>query len=331
LQFGPDLNLLFRTLAGFGRNPNVASAVVIGIEPKWTQKVADSIAHTGKHVEALSIEGYGDLNTIERASRIAGGMVQDASERKRKEFDLSNLLVSTKCGESDTTSGLASNPTVGMLYDRLVDEGATLLFGETSELTGAEDQIAAKMATPELREKFMRAFREYSNEILSRVPTVLGSQPTEGNIAGGLTTIEEKAFGNIQKAGSRPIVDVLDYAEEPTRKGLNWMNTSSAAAECVTLFAAAGAAVHIFTTGQGNIIGNPIVPVIKVTANPKTASTMKEHVDLDVSGLLRFEYDLQEASNRLYERLVSTASGRLVANEILGHFEFSPTKLYISA
>lgn len=331
LQFGADLDLLFKTLAGFGRNPNVASAVVIGIEPKWTQKVADSISQTGKNVEALSIEGYGDLKTIERGSRIAKQMVQDASEVKKRMFDVSSLLVSTKCGESDTTSGLASNPTVGVLYDRLVDEGATLLLGETSELTGAEDQISEKMATPELKDKFMEIFKEYSNELLSRAPTLLGSQPTQGNIAGGITTIEEKAFGNIQKAGKKPIVDVLDYAEEPTKKGLNWMNTSSAAAECVTLFAAAGAVVHIFTTGQGNIIGNPIIPVIKVTANPKTASTMKEHIDLDVSGLLRFEYDLQEAGTRLYNLLVRTASGRLAANEILGHFEFSPTKLYISA
>jgi (2R)-sulfolactate sulfo-lyase subunit beta len=218
-----------------------------------------------------------------------------------------------------------------VLYDRLVDEGATLLMGETSELTGAENYIAEKVATPKLKEKFMTIFNEYSKEILSRVPTVLGSQPTEGNIKGGLTTIEEKAFGNIQKAGRRPIIDVLDYAEEPTKKGLNYMNTSSAAAECVTLFAAAGAVVHVFTTGQGNIIGNPIVPVIKVTANPKTADTMREHIDLDVSGLLRFEYDLQEAGKRLYDLLMRTASGRLVANEILGHFEFSPTKLYISA
>jgi (2R)-sulfolactate sulfo-lyase subunit beta len=331
LQFGPDLDLLFKTLAGFGRNPNVAGAVVIGIEPKWTQKVADSIAQTSKHVEALSIEGYGDLKTIERASRIAKQMVMDASEVNRKEFDASNLLVSTKCGESDTTSGLASNPTVGMLYDRLVDEGATLLMGETSELTGAENYIAEKMATPKLKEKFMTIFNDYLKEILSRVPTVLGSQPTEGNIKGGLTTIEEKAFGNIQKAGSRPIIDVLDYAEEPTKKGLNYMNTSSAAAECVTLFAAAGAVVHVFTTGQGNIIGNPIIPVIKVTANPKTADTMREHIDLDISGLLRFEYDLQESGKKLYDLLMRTASGRLVANEILGHFEFSPTKLYISA
>lgn len=331
LQFGPDLDLLFKTLAGFGRNPNVASAIVIGIEPKWTQRVADSIAKTGKRVEAISIEGFGDLKTIERGSRIAKQMVQEASTVRQKEFDLSSLVVSTKCGESDTTSGLASNPTIGVLYDRLVDEGATLLFGETSELTGAENYIADKMATPELKEKFTNMFDDYLKEILSRVPTVFGSQPTEGNIKGGLSTIEEKAFGNIQKAGHRKIVDVLDYAEEPKKKGLNWMNTSSAAAECVTLFAAAGAVVHIFTTGQGNIIGNPIVPVIKVSANPKTVATMSEHIDLDVSGLLRFEYDLDEASGRLYDLLVRTASGGLVANEILRHFEFSPTKLYISA
>jgi (2R)-sulfolactate sulfo-lyase subunit beta len=331
LQFGPDLDLLFKTLAGFGRNPNVASAIVIGIEPKWTERVADSIAQTGKHVEALSIEGFGDLKTIERGSRIATKMVQGASTVRRKEFDLSSLVVSTKCGESDTTSGLASNPTIGALYDRLVDEGATLLFGETSELTGAENHIADQMATPELKQKFMKIFNEYQKEILSRVPTVLGSQPTEGNIKGGLSTIEEKAYGNIQKSGHRRIVDVLDYAEEPKKKGLNWMNTSSAAAECVTLFAAAGAVVHLFTTGQGNIIGNPIIPVIKVSANPKTVATMPEHIDLDVSGLLRFEYDLNEAASRLYELLMRTASGRLAANEILGHFEFSPTKLYISA
>jgi (2R)-sulfolactate sulfo-lyase subunit beta len=331
LQFGPDLDLLFKTLAGFGRNPNVASAIVIGIEPKWTERVADSIAQTGKHVEALSIEGFGDLKTIEKGSRIATKMVQDASTMRRKEFDISSLVVSTKCGESDTTSGLASNPTIGALYDRLVDEGATLLFGETSELTGAENHIADKMATPELKQKFMKIFEDYQKEILSRIPTVLGSQPTEGNIKGGLSTIEEKAYGNIQKAGHRKIIDVLDYADEPTKKGLNWMNTSSAAAECVTLFAAAGSAVHIFTTGQGNIIGNPIIPVVKVSANPKTVSTMREHIDLDVSGLLRFEFDLKEAASRLYDLLIRTASGRLVANEILQHFEFSPTKLYISA
>jgi (2R)-sulfolactate sulfo-lyase subunit beta len=331
LQFGPDLELLFRTLSGFGKNPNVASAVVIGIEPNWTQRVADDIAKTGKNVEAFSIEENGDLRTIEKASRAAQKMVVDASENRRKSFNISELWVSTKCGESDTTSGLASNPTVGVAYDMLGEEGATLLFGETSELTGAEQQIAAKMATPALRQKFLRIFDEYTKEITRQGADLLGSQPTQGNIRGGLSTIEEKALGNIQKAGTKRIVGVLDYAEEPQKKGLNFMNTSSAAAECVTLFAAAGAAVHIFTTGQGNIIGNPIVPVIKVSANPKTVTTMSEHIDLDITGLLRSEYDLKEAGRRLHDLVLRTASGRMTANEALGHFEFSPTKLYISA
>jgi (2R)-sulfolactate sulfo-lyase subunit beta len=331
LQFGADLDLMFRTLAGFGRNPNVANAIVIGIEPNWTQKIADEIAKTGKHVEGLSIEGSGDLKTVERASRIARSMVIDASEQTRKKFDTSSLLVSTKCGESDTTSGLASNPTVGVVYDRLVEDGATLLLGETSELTGAEHYIANKMATAALKRKFLKTFEEYTQEILRQGADLLGSQPTQGNIKGGLTTIEEKALGNVQKAGTKKFVDVLDYAEEPKKKGLNYMNTSSAAAECVTLFAAAGAVVHIFTTGQGNIIGNPIVPVIKVSANPKTVSTMSEHIDLDITGLLGFQYDLQEAGRRLYDMVIRTSSGRLTANEVLGHFEFSPTKLYISA
>jgi (2R)-sulfolactate sulfo-lyase subunit beta len=331
LQFGADLELLFKTLSGFGKNPNVASCVVIGIEPNWTNRVADDIAKTGKHVEAFSIEGSGDLKTIEKASRAAKEMVREASTKRRKEFDVSNLVVSTKCGESDTTSGLASNPTVGVVFDRLVDEGATCIFGETSELTGAEMYIANKMATKELKEKFLRIFNEYTREVTSKGADLLGSQPTQGNIRGGLSTIEEKAFGNIQKAGTKPIVDVLDYAEEPKKKGLNFMNTSSAAAECVTLFAAAGAVVHLFTTGQGNIIGNPILPVIKLSANPKTVATMSEHIDLDVSGLLRFEYDLKEAGKRLYDLTVRVASGELTANEILQHYEFSPTKLYISA
>ncbi|MHB2037318.1 MAG: D-galactarate dehydratase, partial [Nitrososphaerales archaeon] len=245
---------------------------------------------------------------------------------------LSNLTISTKCGESDTTSGLASNPTVGVLFDTLSDEGCTLLLGETSELTGAEKYIADKMATPELKTKFMKIFDEYQAERKRQGADLFGSQPTEGNIKGGLSTIEEKALGNIQKAGRKTkFVDVLDYAEEPKKKGLNYMNTSSAAAECVTLFAAAGAVVHVFTTGQGNIIGNPIIPVIKTSANPKTVREMSEHIDLDISGLLKYDYDLKEAGKRLYDLVVKTASGRLTANEILKHYEFVPTKLYISA
>jgi (2R)-sulfolactate sulfo-lyase subunit beta len=331
LQFGEDLDLTFKTLAGFGMNPNVHSAIVIGIEDNWANKIADQIAKTGKWVEAVSIEGKGDFKTVETASRIAKDMVQKSSEVHRNDYDVSNLVVSAKCGESDTTSGLASNPTVGVLFDMLVDQGATTIFGETSELTGAEGEIAKKIEDPKLREKFMKIFNDYQDEVTKHGADLLGSQPTQGNIKGGLTTIEEKAYGNIQKAGNRKIVDVLEYADPPKKKGLNYMNTSSAAAEAVTLFAAAGAVVHVFTTGQGNIVGNPIEPVIKLSANPKTVASMKEHIDLDVSGLLSFQYDLKEAGKRLYDLTLKTASGRLTSAEVLRHVEFSPTKLYISA
>lgn len=331
LQFGADLELFFRTLIGTGSNSNVAAVVVIGIEPNWTQRVADGIAKTGKPVGAFAIEGYGDLKTIERASRAAKEFVHEASELRREPVSLSYPTISIKCGESDTTSGLASNPAVGVVTDYLVQMGGTMLFGETSEVTGGEHVLARRMATPELREKFLKIHRDYVGFIEAQGVDLMGSQPTQGNIAGGLTTIEEKAMGNIQKAGTSPIVGVLDPAEPPSAPGLNFMDTSSAAAECVTLFGAAGSVLHLFTTGQGNIIGHPIVPVIKITANPKTAKTMAEHIDIDISGVLRREMTLMQAGDRILEMMVRTANGRLSAAEVLGHREFVLTKLYRSA
>ena len=331
LQFGADLELFFRTLIGTGSNPNVAAAVVIGIEPNWTKRVADSIAQAGKPVAAFAIEGYGDLKTIEMASRAAKQFVHAASELKREPVSFSDPTYSTKCGESDTTSGLASNPAIGVVTDRLVQMGGTMLFGETSEVTGGEHVLARRMATPELREKFLKVHRDYVKFIEDQGVDLFGSQPTQGNIAGGLTTIEEKAMGNIQKAGTSTIVGVLEPAAEPSGPGLHFMDTSSAAAECVTLFGAAGSVLHLFTTGQGNIIGHPIVPVIKISANPKTVGAMAEHVDVDTSGVLRRELTLEDAGDRIMEMMARTANGRLTAAEVLGHREFVLTKLYRSA
>lgn len=331
LQYGKDLELFFRTMIGVGSNPNVAAVIVIGIEPNWAQVIADGIAKTGKPVAAFSIERNGDLKTVEQASRKAKEFVQLASEYQRVPVELHELLVSIKCGESDTTTGLGSCPTVGRAVDHLVASGATVIFGETSELTGGEHLIANRMATPELQTKFQAMYDDYIGEIQSQGVDLLGSQPTQGNIAGGLTTIEEKAMGNIEKTGTKPVVGVLEPAEAPTAVGLNFMDSSSAAAEFITLMAAAGAVLHYFPTGQGNIVGNPIVPVIKVSANPITVSTMTEHIDLDVSGLLYRDITLQQAGEDLLELTVRTASGRMTASEALGHREFVITKLYRSA
>ena len=335
LQFGEDLDLHFRTLIGTGSNPNVAAVVVIGIEDGWTKRVVDGIAATGKPVTGFGIEGTGDLGTVAKASRAAKDYLQWASERQREACPVSSLWISTKCGESDTTTGLASCPTVGNMYDKLIPQGIHGVFGETSEITGAEHVAKARAATPAIGEKWMKVWQAYEDEVIQAHKTddLSDSQPTKGNIAGGLTTIEEKAFGNLEKIGREcRYIEVLAPAETPAKgPGLYYMDTSSAAAECVTLMAAAGYVVHTFPTGQGNIIGNPILPVIKITGNPRTVRTMSEHIDLDVSGILRREMTLDDAGDALIDMIVRTANGRLTAAEALGHREFVMTRLYRSA
>ncbi|WP_354684931.1 UxaA family hydrolase [Cupriavidus necator] len=333
LQFGPDLDLHFRTLIGAGSNPNVAAVVVIGIEDGWTRQVVDGIAKTGKPVVGFGIEGHGDHDTIMRASKAAKEYVQYATALHRVACPINELWVSTKCGESDTTSGCGANPTVGNAFDKLHPLGTTLVFGETSELTGGEHIVAARCANDEVRHQFMAMFERYQGMIDRwKTSDLSESQPTKGNIAGGLTTIEEKALGNIQKIGKTCTVDgVLDKAEEPTHPGLWFMDSSSAAAEMVTLCAAAGYVVHFFPTGQGNVIGNPIVPVIKLCANPRTVRLMSEHMDVDCSGLLQRELTLEQTGDKLLECMLATVNGRWTAAEALGHREFVLTRIHESA
>lgn len=335
LQFGEDLDLHFRTLIGIGSNPNVAAVVVIGIEDQWTNRVVEGIAKTGKPVVGFGIEGHGDIAIVAKASYQAKRFVQWATELQREECPIADLWVSTKCGESDTTTGLASCPTVGNMYDKLIPHGIYGVFGETSEITGAEHLCRERAISPEVSDKWYTMWKSYQDDVIEAHKTddLSDSQPTKGNIAGGLTTIEEKALGNLEKIGHEcRFIDALQPAEAPAKgPGLYFMDTSSAAAECVTLMAAAGYVVHTFPTGQGNVIGNPIVPVIKITGNPRTVRTMGEHIDVDVSGVLTREMTIPQAGDALIDMVVRTANGRLTAAESLGHREFVMTKLYRSA
>src|SRR5690242_10606947 len=221
------------------------------------------------------------------------------------------------------------------MYDKLIPKGIYGVFGETSEITGAEHIAKARAIDEKIGAKWFKVWKAYQDDVIEAHKTddLSESQPTKGNIAGGLTTIEEKALGNLEKIGRRcRYIDVLEPAEAPAQgPGLYYMDTSSAAAECVTLMAAAGYVVHTFPTGQGNIIGNPIIPVIKITGNPRTVRTMSEHVDLDVSGILRREMTIPQAGDALIKMILRTANGRLTAAEVLGHREFVLTKLYRSA
>ncbi len=335
LQFGADLDLFFDTIIGTGANPNVAAVVVVGIEAGWTHRIVEGIAKTGKPVSGFSIEQNGDFETIRAVSWKAKEYTQWASELQRQTCPISDLWVSTKCGESDTTTGLSSCPTVGNMYDKLIPEGIYGCFGETSEITGAEHICKQRAINQEVGNRWYDMWKAYQDEVIFAHQTddLSDSQPTKGNIEGGLTTIEEKALGNLEKIGKQcRYVDILTPAQAPQKgAGLYYMDTSSAAAECVTLMAAAGYVVHTFPTGQGNVVGNPIVPVIKITGNPRTVRTMGEHVDVDVSGILRRDMTLNEAGNALIESIRRTANGRLTAAEALGHREFSMTKLYRSA
>ena len=335
LQFGEDLDLHFRTLIGTGANPNVAAVVVIGIEDGWTKRVVDGIAATGKPVVGFGIEGHGDIATIAKASYKAKEFLHWASELKREECGIADLWVSTKCGESDTTTGLGSCPTVGNMYDKLIPQGIYGVFGETSEITGGEHIAKERAINKAIGEKWFKTWKAYQDDVIEahKVDDLSESQPTKGNIAGGLSSIEEKALGNLEKIGRTcRYIEVLKPAEAPAAgPGLYYMDTSSAAAECVTLMAAAGYAVHTFPTGQGNVIGNPIVPVIKISANPKTLRTMGEHIDLDVTGILRREMTLDAAGDALIDMIIRTSNGRVTAAEALGHREFVMTKLYRSA
>src|SRR5213082_1249204 len=243
LQFGADLELHFKTLSGTGSNPNVAAAVVIGIEDGWAKRVADGIAAAGKPVSCFGIEGHGDMETVRCASKAAKDYMQWASELRREERPLKDLWVSTKCGESDTTSGIGANPCVGNAFDQLYDHRVTLVFGETTELTGGEHLVAARCRSDDVRRKFQAMFDRYQ-EVINQYKTsdLSESQPTKGNIRGGLTTIEEKALGNIQKLGKcAQFIGVLKPAQAPCKRGLWFMDTSSAAAEALTLWAASGA------------------------------------------------------------------------------------------
>jgi (2R)-sulfolactate sulfo-lyase subunit beta len=228
LQFGEDLDLHFRTMIGTGANPNVAAVVVIGIEPEWTKIIVDGIAKTGKPVEGFSIEQKGDFETIRQASWKAKELVQWASEQQKEECGLTELWVSTKCGESDTTTGLSSCPTVGNMYDKLLPHGLYGCFGETSEITGAEHICEKRAADPETAAKFRKIWQAYQDDVIFAHQTddLSDSQPTKGNILGGLTTIEEKAMGNLEKSvGCQPILTPWGL-QRPRPKGrvcISWI------------------------------------------------------------------------------------------------------------
>lgn len=311
-----------KVLTGFACNPNVYGVVIIGLgcETVPHRKLREKIeAMTSKPVVSFGIqEEGGTLKTIEKAVRAAREMVSAAGMQQKERCDISELLLGIECGGSDATSGLASNPAVGELSDRLVDLGASTMMSESIEWIGGEHVLAKRAATPEIHDQIIRVCEDYEAHLNAAGQDCRAGQPTPGNKDGGLSTIDEKSLGCIRKGGTRPIVEVLAQAERPTKRGAIVMDTAGYDISSVTSMVAAGCNVIVFTTGRGTPTGNAIVPVLKVTANAHTYSWMEDNMDVDLSGILRGEESISASGERLLTRIHEVANGRLTKAEAYG-------------
>jgi len=324
-QIGEDLAMTERVLAGFGTNPNVFAALVIslGCETVSLARVAEMIRASGKRCESFSIQDAGgEEKAIERGVAAVNGFKSAAALCKREKMDISDITLALECGGSDTTSGLCANPAIGMVSDRLVALGGAAILSETTEFIGAEHILASRGRTPEVSDKLFGIVRRCEEVVKATGCDLRGTQPTPGNIAGGLTTIEEKSLGCIHKAGSSPVEDVLPYGAAPTGRGLYIMDSPGQDIESITGMVAGGAQVVIFTTGRGTPTGCPIAPVIKLTGNPDTARSMGEHIDVSAGPVVEGTASIADISELLWEELIAVVCGKMTRAEILGHREF---------
>ena len=326
-QLGPDMSVTHETLAAYTRHPNVGAVIVValGCEQVIAQHLADTACQAGKPAYIVSIQGEGGtVRATARGIEIAKEMAAATGRAERAWCPASSLVLSVKCGGSDYTSGLASNPVVGRVADRLVDLGGSVVLGEIAEIMGAEHLLAARASAPATGAQLLRIVNRVEAEAMALGLDIRGTQPSPGNIRGGLTTIEEKSLGATHKAGERTALeDVVAYSAPITKRGLTVMDTPGLDVESVTGMVGGGAQVVVFTTGLGTPTGNPIAPVIKITGNARTALTMADNLDLDVSGILTDAESFEAAADRLLHEVLEVSSGRPTAAERLGHREFA--------
>ena len=320
-QIGPDIQRTFETLVGHGKNANAGAVIVIDHhreEGCTAEEIAHEIAKTGKRVEAINIrEDGGAIDATAKATRLGMEMLRDLTNERRQEVPVSKLLLGLNCGTSDTTSGLSHNKAAGWVTDQVVKQGGRALLAETTEMMGGEGVLAAKCARPALGKRIWRMVEEMEARILACGVDLRGSQPTGDNMEGGLTTIEEKSLGAIQKAGSAPIVDVIPWAKRAGRKsGLHVMDTPGHGGESITGIAAGGAQALIFSTGVGHTINHPLMSTIRITGNPLSARLQADTTDVDVTDIFD-GVPIEAAGRRVYDEVLDVASGRMTKAEIL--------------
>ena len=329
-QIGSDFDQTKRTLVGFAINPNVFGVVVVGLgcEKVAAEQVASDIASFGQTVELVVIQKEGgSTGAIQKGIKIATGLVEKAQKVQAEEVPTSSLVLGLECGGSDATSGLASNPALGAASDLLVAAGGTSILSETPELMGAEHLLARRAVNEKVAEKIFKIVANVERQARRMGVDIRGAQPAPGNIAGGITTIEEKSLGCIYKAGIAQIQGVVDYAQEVCGPGLWIMDTPGHDVESVTGMVAGGAQIVAFTTGRGTPAGCAIAPVIKITGNSRTYHLMEENMDINAGTIIDGQETINEVGQRIFDLMLEVARGRMTKSEKLGHNEFAITRL----
>jgi altronate dehydratase large subunit len=321
-QLSPDVQRVTKTLIGLGANPNVGAVLLVGLgcEGVSIQEVYKGLKKQGQNVAQIIIQGLGGMRkSVQRGTELAAKLDQALSKIKRKPFPISRLVMGIKCGSSDTSSGLVTNPSVGLTSDQLLTEGGSVIFGETTEFLGAEHLLARRAATGEVAARIFEIVERMENRVKAVGVDMRGAQPSPGNIRGGLTTIEEKSLGAICKSGSMPINAVLEYGESVPGRGLFILDSPGRESEIMTGLAAAGANIIVFSTGGGAPQGFPIVPVIKLAGNPAKCPIMKEHIDIDASGVLLGTSTIEKVAQKIHAALAQVGGGRKVKAEKSGY------------
>ena len=320
------------TLVGVARNPNVYGTLLVamGCEGQEPGDLCNEIAKAGKPVEVVNIQEVGGTRkAVSIGRKIVGEMARAAKAQQRIPFDISRLVVGVKCGGSDTSSGIAANPAIGVMADMLIDSGAAVVMGEPIEAIGAEEALSARALDDDVRADILKWIAD--EEKRWTVPGAAVDFMCLGNIEGGLTTLEEKSLGAVHKSGHSPISGVLknrdDYLETvPPGGGFFLQEGVHIALQAMTYMAAAGVHAIVFATGRGGTFGHAICPLIKVTGNPETWERMNEDLDIDASKIMEGEESIESVGNRIFNEVSAVASGKITIGEELGLFNFAVWK-----
>jgi len=326
-QLAPDAAQTARALIGHGTHPNVYGVVVVGLgcEVVLAKDVAAEIKkqcpYKPVHLVIIQEEG-GELKAIESGSAAAQQMVLEASMITREPIDVSELILGTECGGSDACSGLSGNPALGTASDLLIDLGGTSILAETAELIGAEHIIAERAINEDVKKRCYATIKDFEEMAMKSGVDMRGGNPTPGNIEGGLSSIEEKSLGCVYKAGTRPLQDVIGWAEKINKKGLIFMDTPGNDIEQLTGMVAGGCQIVVFTTGRGTPTGSPIVPTIKVATNTTTYDNMRGNMDLNAGTIISGDETIEQVGQRILKEMLQVASGKMTKAEILEHNDF---------